>query len=120
MICDKCNGNGDIYIQYVTIHDKVVDDKKICDKCKGTGEVNWIENIFGKQEWTRQSYHFQKTIYSDKWILNHNLNQQYVVVYIYDDNGKEIIPLDIEYIDRYTAMVTFSNEQIGSALVTKG
>jgi len=45
--CDNCKGKGVIASQWIN---HLMDDEKICDKCRGTGEVNWIENIFGKQD----------------------------------------------------------------------
>ena len=63
IICDKCNGEGYIGIQSETemialesngIITKIPGQMKfeyvICPKCIGTKKVNWIENIFGKQQ----------------------------------------------------------------------
>ena len=51
MICDKCDGIG-----YNANDD-------LCSKCHGDGEVDWIENIVGKQ----------KTIVEGtRWINNRN------------------------------------------------
>jgi len=42
-ICDSCNGVGYHIISFTG-------SAKWCKKCKGTGKLNWIEEIFGKQE----------------------------------------------------------------------
>lgn len=47
MICDKCNGEGNIGF--------IEPDKngrsywQVCPKCLGFGKVDWIENIIGKK-----------------------------------------------------------------------
>lgn len=45
-ICDICNGIGMTHYQ----KDANWHEYKVCKKCGGTRKVNWIENIFGKQE----------------------------------------------------------------------
>ena len=49
MKCDICNGTGyqkDVYKIY--FGDKLIGSTNMCIKCCGTGEVDWIENIVGK------------------------------------------------------------------------
>jgi len=44
--CNRCNGSGDDPDFTGEKNGFVMD----CSKCRGTGKVNWIENIFGKQQ----------------------------------------------------------------------
>ena len=45
IICDKCQGTGksfDCALAFV-----------LCEKCNGEGKLNWVENIFGKNNSNR-------------------------------------------------------------------
>lgn len=39
--CADCNGTGRLR------------NKRECNRCKGTGKLNWLENIFGKDQVTQ-------------------------------------------------------------------
>lgn len=54
------------------------------------------------------------------WNINHDLNTQFVLVQVYDSSNKNIIPNEIEIIDANNVKVTFSNAQIGRAVVLSG
>jgi DnaJ-class molecular chaperone len=52
MECDECKGKGWI-TEKVSSNFHSFSPKNIttmCEKCQGTGEVNWVENIFGKEK----------------------------------------------------------------------
>ena len=54
------------------------------------------------------------------WTINHNLNYQYVLVQVYDNNYNQIIPEEITLLDDNTAQVTFNSGVTGTAVVTVG
>ena len=47
MICDKCNGTGNI------LEDNNIDIYDKCNKCYGKKDLDWIENIVGVDEYWR-------------------------------------------------------------------
>ena len=52
-LCKKCKGTGFVFITDEEYFRQTYNGKFLkvgCDTCKGTGQVNWIENIFGKEE----------------------------------------------------------------------
>jgi len=55
MICPKCEGFGQqpeeypIIIKYPLSNFRHKRYSNACKKCHGTGEIDWIENIVGKQ-----------------------------------------------------------------------
>lgn len=51
-ICDICNGNGIVWEVWEKTQGQFKGNTfpKTCSKCKGSGELNWVENIFGKNK----------------------------------------------------------------------
>ena len=74
--CDKCDGGGRLFCTYVNSFGSTVHERVLCDKCGGRGKVNWIENIFGKE---------QKIIYIN---TVEELIQQFGVMSSYRFSGK--------------------------------
>ena len=54
------------------------------------------------------------------WIVNHNLNAQYVIVQVYDTAFDEVIPQNIDLTNNNTVTVTFPTLESGTAVVTVG
>lgn len=58
-VCDQCNGTGvvsviiemhELQFQGQKISTPGISRKELCPKCKGDVRLNWVENIFGKEE----------------------------------------------------------------------
>jgi hypothetical protein len=54
------------------------------------------------------------------WIFNHNLNEMYPTVTVYDEANKVVIPLEIEAIDITTIHITFPTVETGNAVAVLG
>lgn len=56
--CDRCNGTGYLYMRFMGgdyvryVHEPSMGLKVYCHKCFGSGVVNWIENIFGRRDFS--------------------------------------------------------------------
>ena len=51
--CDECNGEGFYFEMGTDLYGNSKSQLRSCKKCKHTGKVNWIENVFGKQNTRR-------------------------------------------------------------------
>jgi hypothetical protein len=67
---------------------------------------------------TVEDYFLYEQLSGDnQWIINHNLNQQYVIVTIVDDNDNVKLPLYVEYLTPNQLVVYFSTNETGKAIV---
>lgn len=57
---------------------------------------------------------------SATWNINHNLDQNYVAVTIYDNTGEVVMPDTIVNVDEDNTTVTFSEAVAGTAVVSTG
>jgi len=48
VVCDKCNGSGEVYV--VPFDDPQAHWYELCSKCKGCKKLDWIERIIGVRE----------------------------------------------------------------------
>lgn len=53
IICENCNGKGKIEVQFEENGSMI---PVPCFKCDGTGKLTWIENVFGKEVKSTQSW----------------------------------------------------------------
>jgi hypothetical protein len=56
IICDKCNGRGEIVEPFSESHNSYDCDFITCPKCKGNKKVDWIENVVGVKETKFEAY----------------------------------------------------------------
>lgn len=54
---------------------------------------------------------------SQEWIIEHNGNTSNVTTQIFDQNGFELIPDELEIVDDDTVTVRFASPQAGKALL---
>ena len=66
------------------------------------------------------TYVHQQTTASSTWTINHNFNTNKVLVQISDENGKVVIPDDVDLSAVDTATVTFATTVSGVAIVMLG
>lgn len=69
---------------------------------------------------TINTYTHDQTTSSTSWSISHNLNSNYVIVQVYDDNHKLIIADSIALINANTITINFSNSITGRAVVLFG
>jgi hypothetical protein len=62
---------------------------------------------------TAIGYNHVQTVSSDTWTVNHNLNNQYPLVQVYDSNRLVIIPQSISGSSTSTTIITFSSPRTG-------
>lgn len=69
---------------------------------------------------TISAYNYVQNPASDTWIINHNLNTGHPVVTVYDNNGKQIVPDEVELTSNNTVTVFFNIPVSGKAAVITG
>lgn len=63
-------------------------------------------------------YYLHDNVLSEtQWVVNHNLNQKYVIVSTVNDNDRVMFPSNIEYVDENQLIITFAANQSGKAIV---
>lgn len=62
-------------------------------------------------------YRFDQTIALTEWVINHNGNTNNVIARIYDGNGIELYPDEIEIINDDQIKVRFLTPQLGTAIL---
>jgi len=79
----------------------------------GTVQAVALEDVTGNTD------NYVETIEtpSASWVLTHGGGTQNVLIQIYDENGKYVIPDDIEITDDNTVTVSFGSPAAGKAVV---
>lgn len=67
-----------------------------------------------------QGFQFTQAIGTSSWTVNHNLNTSTPLVNVYDSIYNQLIPASVSSIDANTTQITFSTEQAGYAIISKG
>ena len=67
-----------------------------------------------------QGFQFTQAIGTSSWTVNHNLNTFTPLVDVYDSSYNQLIPAGVSSISSNTTQITFSTEQAGYAIISKG
>jgi hypothetical protein len=78
------------------------------------GDGSGLTGVSGGSVYT-QSFNNQST-----WVVQHNLNLEYVIVQTYDNNEEQIIPETIDLTDSNTTTITFPSTISGTAVIAAG
>lgn len=66
------------------------------------------------------TYRLDVTNPSAEWIIQHNFNTNFVIVQLYDDQGRQIIPDDLNASQSNRAIATFNMPMSGVAIAIDG
>jgi hypothetical protein len=67
-----------------------------------------------------QGFNFTQTVGTASWTVNHNLDTFTPLVDVYDSSYNQLIPAGVSSISSNTTQITFSTEQAGFAIISKG
>ena len=69
---------------------------------------------------TTDTYVHTQSSSSDTWSVNHNLNANYPIVQVYDENGDMVIPGEVEIVDADNLTVSLNAASTGKVVVMYG
>lgn len=83
-------------------------------------DYEWIGGSkLGSAHILEADYEHTQTAPSGTWIVNHNLNSQYVIVQCYDTNRKKIFPANVHIDNNNTCTITMGESIAGYAGITE-
>jgi len=83
-------------------------------------ELNGVLPIWIPLTNTINTFLHDQTVASTVWTITHNLNTVSPLVQVYDENHLMLIPDSVEPLSNNAIRITFSNNQIGTAILMYG
>jgi hypothetical protein len=83
----------------------------------GTSGTSGISGTSGTSGTSITSYLYEQPFDSTSWNVIHNLSSKYVVVQVFDETDKAIIPSEIICVDSSSLIITFIEAEQGHAKV---
>lgn len=123
---------GDVDLQGFILQNMTLEDQESFPAEPKVGSFIFLQkrvmvcvSLDGSPTWIPLTQEFNTYIHnqdtaSATWTINHDMNNTGVMVQCFDGSNKVIIPDEIESTDNNTVTVTFTNPEVGKAIVLLG